>query len=329
MSTAPIAITGATGYIGSQLLLSLTRGAGRGVGVRVVARDGSDCSFIDAMQLEVVRADIQNQPALDLAFRGIDTVFHSAGLISYTKQGRGDLYDVNVLGIRNVVNACLHAGVRRLVVTSSIAAAGATEDGSPVSESSSFPEWQRRNGYMESKHLAELEVLRGAAEGLETVMVSPGVVIGRDPSNPASKSSSNDVLRLIYRGRIPVHPEGGTGFVDVRDVADALLAAWRRGRTGERYLVVGHNLTFKELYLRIGTLEGSRTRPSIAIPESIGLMAGIGGELYSWLSGRPSFISMESIRLAGRRASYSNTKSMEELQVSYRPLEETLLSAVT
>ncbi|WP_041463723.1 NAD-dependent epimerase/dehydratase family protein [Pelodictyon luteolum] len=329
MSTASIAITGATGYIGSQLLLSLMRGAGGGEGVRIVAREGSDCSFSGTLPVEVVRADILNQPALDLAFRGIDTVFHSAGLISYTKRHTGELYDVNVLGTRNVVNACLNAGVRRLVVTSSMAAAGATEDGSPVGESASFQDWQRRNGYMESKHLAELEVLRGAAEGLEAVMVSPGVVIGRDPSNPASKSSSNDVLRLIYQGRIPVHPTGGTGFVDVSDVVDALIAGWRLGRSGERYLVVGHNMTFKELYLRIAELPGSRTRPTIALPGPIGSLAGIGGELYSWISGRPSFISIESIRLAGRRASYSNMKSTEELQVSYRPLEETLLSAVT
>ncbi|TCD47853.1 NAD-dependent epimerase/dehydratase family protein [Chlorobium sp. N1] len=327
MTTPSIAITGATGYIGSQLLRSLDS---KGVtGVRVVARNGSGCLDAAGFEAEVVRGDILDQASLEEAFTGIDTVFHSAGLISYTKRSRGDLYRVNVLGTRHVVDACLKAGVRRLVAVSSIAAAGASADGSPVTESAQFQDWQHRNGYMESKHLAELEVLRGAAEGLEALMVSPGVVIGRDGGNPCSRSSSNEVLRLIYEGRIPLHPAGGTGFVDVRDVAEALVAAWQRGKSGERYLVVGHNLAFGELFGRIGTLRGARTRRPVPIPRVLGLMAGVGGELYSLMTGRPSFISMEAIRLAARMASYSNTKSTEELQVTYRPLEETLLGAVT
>lgn len=327
MTTAPIAITGATGYIGSQLLRALSL---EGVsGVRAVARQGSDCSRLGAFGAEVRRADILDPVALEEAFLGVDTVFHSAGFISYTKRSRPMLRRVNVEGTRNVVDACLKAGVRRLVAVSSIAAAGATPDGLPVTESSQFQDWQHRNGYMESKHLAELEVLRGAAEGLEAVMVSPGVVIGRDKENPYSVSSSNAVLRLVHEGRVPFHPAGSTGFVDVRDVASALVAAWRSGRSGERYLAVGHNLAFGELYGKIRALEGGSRRTSTQLPGALGYAAGVGGELYSLLSGRPSFVSMEAIGLAGRRASYSSRKSTEELQVTYRPLEETLVSAVT
>jgi len=219
--------------------------------------------------------------------------------------------------------------VRRLVMTSSIAAAGVPEDGSLVTEGSSFQDWQHRNNYAESKHLAELEGLRGVAEGLEVVIISPGVVIGRDPLNPASLSSSNEVLRMVHKGLVPVFPTGGTGFVDVRDVADALVAGWRKGKSGERYLVVGHNLLFSELFRRIGNLPGSSGMKPFSLPGMARMLAAAGGELYSLLFNRPSFISFESIGLASRRLFYSNSLSTEELQVNYRPLEESLRSAVT
>ena len=180
MPKTSILITGATGYIGSQLVLALLSKFSGEISCRVMVRKSSDTSFLEGLPVGIVRADLLDSLALMEAFKGVDTVFHCAGLISYTRKFRNELYDTNVLGTRNVVNACLFNNVRKLVVTSSIAAIGATEDGTPASESTSFQEWQRRNGYMESKHLAELEGLRGVAEGLDVVMVNPGVVIGVD-----------------------------------------------------------------------------------------------------------------------------------------------------
>ncbi len=324
MLNSSIVITGATGYIGSQVVLALLSRFSGEIRCKVIARKSSDCSFLEVLPVDIVRADILDPLALIDAFRGADTVFHCAGLISYTRNTRNALYETNVVGTRNVVNASIYNNVRRLVLTSSIAAIGASEDGSPASESTTFQEWQRRNGYMEAKHLAELEGLRGVAEGLEVVMVNPGVVIGVDCRNSASLSSSNEVLRLIYQGKLPFFPAGGTGFVDVRDVADAHLAAWKKGRSGERYVVVGSNLTFRELVARIGTLAGSSSGRSFLVPDGIGLLAGFGGELWSMLSSRPSFISLESIRIASRLLSYTSTRSEQELGLSYRELAETL-----
>ncbi len=326
MLKSSIAITGSTGYIGSQVVFALlSRFAGE-INCRVIVRKSSDCSFLKGLPVEIVKADILDPLALYEAFRGVDTVFHCAGLIAYTKNYRNALYDTNVLGTRNVVNASLHNGVRKLVMTSSIAAIGATEDGSPASESSTFQEWQRSNGYMEAKHLAELEGLRGLAEGLEVVMLNPGVVIGIDRGNMASVSSSNTVLKLIYQGQLPLCPSGSTGFVDVRDVADAHLAAWKQGRSGERYIVVGHNLTFRELFDRIGRRDGRSTGNTMMVPEALGLLAGLGGECWSLLLRRPSFISLESMRTSTRHLAYSNKRSIQELTIQYRDLPETLKS---
>jgi dihydroflavonol-4-reductase len=328
MPNSSIVITGASGYIGSQILLTLLSRYSGQISIKVIARRSSDCSFLNGLPVEIVRADILDPLALIEAFKGAETVFHCAGLIAYTGNYRNALYETNVLGTRNVVNACIFNNVRRIVLTSSIAAVGSTEDGSPADESTTFQEWQRRNGYMESKHLAELEGLRGVAEGLEVVMVNPGVVIGVDRDNPASVSSSNEVLRLIYKGRLPIYPKGSTGFVDVRDVADAHIAAWQKGRSGERYLAVGHNLSFWELFDRLGSIAGSSIGSAFKVPDSLGLLAGLGGELFSIITNSPSFISLESIRIASRPLSYNNNRSQQELNLRYRALSETLMTIV-
>jgi len=332
MSGIPILITGATGYIGARLLFSLIERFGDAVRCRVTVREGSDASFLNGLPVEIVRADLHDSFSVTQAVRGSEVVFHCAGLIAFTRNFRHRLYETNVLGTRHVVDACLTAGVKRLVTTSSIAAIGSSGADSGISESNeqtTFSEWQRHNVYMESKHLAELEGRRGVAEGLDVVMVNPGVVIGRSSGRTLPGSSSNEVLRMIYDGRLPVCPKGSTGFVDVHDVADAHIAAWQKGRTGERYIIVGENLSFRELFRRIASLPGSRTGQPFSVGGIAGMVAGGGGEAWSLLTRRPSFISIESIRQASHPASYSNRRSLNELGMVYRPFDETLRSAIT
>lgn len=332
MSGIPILITGATGYIGAQLLLALLGRFGGKVRCRVTVRSGSDTAFLDGLPVEPVMADLHNPVEVIEAVRGAETVFHCAGLIAYTGNYRNRLYETNVVGTRNLVNACISCNVRRLVATSSIAAIGAPVAAAGLAESneqSQFDEWQRRNVYMESKHLAELECLRGVAEGLDVVMVNPGVVIGRGDGECAPGSSSNEVLRLIYNGKLPFCPDGATGFADVRDVALAHIAAWEKGRQGERYIVVGENMAFRELFRRIAALPGSSSTKPVRVSKTAGMAAGAAGELWSLLTGMPSFISIESIRAASREISYSNGKSVQELGMVYRPVDETLKSILS
>ncbi|NTU57354.1 MAG: SDR family oxidoreductase [Chlorobiaceae bacterium] len=331
MSGIPILITGATGYIGAQLVFDLIRRFGDGVRCRVTVRDGSNAGFLKGLPVEIVRADIHDPVAVSEAVKGAEVVFHCAGLIAYTMNFRNRLYDTNVLGTRNVVNACLASNVRRLVATSSIAAVGSARVGEGDRESnehSSFSEWQRHNVYMESKHLAELECRRGIAEGLDVVMVNPGVVIGRGELKGAPDSSSNEVLKMIYSGRLPLCPDGATGFVDLRDVAEAHIAAWQKGHAGERYIIVAENLSFMELFDRLASLPGSRAKKPFRVAGTAGLVAGFGGEIWSLLTGRPSFISLESIRQASHKAHYSNKRSLQELGITYRSLDDTFRSFI-
>ena len=331
MSGTPILITGATGYIGARLLYDLIERFGDSVRCRVTVREGSDASFLRNLPVEVVRADMHDPVAINEAVKGAEVVFHCAGMIAYTQNYRLRLYDTNVLGTRHVVDACLEAGVKRLIATSSIAAVGSpdAQNGVPESnEQTAFTEWQRHNVYMESKHLSELECRRGVAEGLDVVMVNPGLVIGKSPEQGMPGSSSNEVLRMIYEGRLPFCPDGSTGIVDLRDVTDAHIAAWQKGRTGERYIIVGENLSFRELFERISAMPGNRSGKPFRIGGVAAKLAGVGGELWSLVTQRPSFISIESIRQAAHSSRYSNQRSVRELGISYRPFEETLRSAI-
>lgn len=329
MVATSILVTGATGYIGSQVLLELLdRFGGDGFRLRALVRNSSDCSVFSGFPVEIIRGDLLDIFSLGEAFSGVDTVFHCAGLISYSRRFRRRLYDVNVVGTRNVVNTCIAHRVRRLVMTSSIAALGVADDGSAATETTPFRESQRRNGYMDAKHLAELEAFRGAAEGLDVVLLNPGVVIGVDHRNKASVSTSNKVLRMIYHGVPAVCPSGGTGFVDVRDVAAAHVEAWLKGRSCLRYIIVGHNLAFAELFDALRSLPGNSVKALHTLPVPALYIAGMVGEVWSLLMNRPSFIAIESGRMASERLVYSNSRSLREFGMIYRGLSETLNSIV-
>ncbi|RNA65467.1 NAD-dependent epimerase/dehydratase family protein [Prosthecochloris sp. ZM_2] len=321
-----ILVTGATGYIGSEVVRALNRRYGDGVQVRALVRPGSSQDALRGEEVERVEGDLLEPLSLLDACHGVSAVFNCAGLIAYSGNYRHRLYRTNVAGTENLVNACLYQGVKRLVHTSSVAAAGVSESGEPATEITPFADWQHRIAYMESKYLAEMEGRRGIAEGLDVVFVNPGVVIGR-PSDPeAPLNSSTRAVQAIYRGRMPLYPAGGISIVDVQDVAGAHLAAWVSGVCGERYLVTAGNYSFAELFTMIGELPGSSTRKTFEAPSLLHSVFGVGGELYATLSGTRPYISIESMKLARKKLFYSNRRSVEELGMVYRSVRETLRS---
>jgi dihydroflavonol-4-reductase len=316
-------LTGATGYLGSALLRYLHARHHEAYHFRVLIREASQANaFAQLNGTDCVLGNVLDSLSLMRATEGASVVFHVAALVSFEQKNYRLLYRHNAVGTRNVVNACLKNGVSRLIHTSSSAAIGIAEGNALNDETTSFQEWQRRIGYMMSKYLAEFEIQRGVAEGLDAVMVNPGVVIGEDEATRSVHSVSQFLLDA-YAGKIPYYPTGGVGFVDVRDAVIAHEAAWKKGKTGERYINVSENLTYQNLFAQIAEL-GGRSRSAVALSPLLARAVGISAELAALLTRQKAQFTLDSARLAERHLFYDNTKSRTELGITYRPVKETI-----
>ena len=296
--------------------------------IRALVRESSDVSILSGLPVEIMQGDITDPVSLQEPFDSVDVVFHCAGLVAYTKNCRQRLYQTNVRGTAHVVNTCLRSGVGRLVLTSSVAAIGLTDNGAYAHEETVFSDWQHRIAYMETKRLAEMEGRRGIAEGLDVVSVNPGVVIGKGEGPGQHTNSATEAVIAIHRGKIPLFPSGGLSLVDIRDVAQAHLEVWQKGVTGERYIVVSENWSYRKLFEMIRELPGKRPGVTVSAGKILYGIAGLGGELYALFTGRKPYISVESMQLAKRNLFYSNRKSVEKLDMAYRPVRETVHAIV-
>lgn len=256
-------VTGATGIVGSHVLLACAeRGA-----VRALARQGSDRSIVErifrhyqgsrADQLlslvEWAEGDILDTDALNEAMRGVRQVYHTAAVVSFAPGDVRTMQKVNVVGTANVVNAALDHGVQRLCHVSSTAAIGEEAPGVARTERSPWEPNAHTSAYSRTKHAAELEVYRGIAEGLDAVLVNPCVILGPGLAG----RSSNTLLERLRKGT-SFYPPGSNAVVDARDVAHCMLSLMEQGGTGERYLLVGENLSYQRLFTLGGQAFGHK-----------------------------------------------------------------------
>ncbi len=311
-------VTGATGLIGSAIVRMLVA---RGEDVRILRREQSPLGLLgeNTERVEHVVGDVTDHFTLEEAVEGVDHVYHVAALIG-TKRDFDRMLRINVGGTAAIVDAALESGVRRLVHTSSIAALGRSEHPSGViDETAVWQESRANSAYAVSKHLSDLEVYRGIAEGLDAVMVNPSLVFGVGRAGQNTRL----VIDRIRSRAIPGIPVGGNNVVDVLDVADGHLRAMERGRTGERYILGSENLMWKEIMETIADVFGVapprfRLHPSIATT-----VAAIVETLAFVFRFRP-LITFENVRQAARVYRYSNEKAVRELGCTFRPFRETV-----
>jgi len=299
-----VLVTGASGFIGSNLTIHLLR---RGCRVRAFHRTASNTLTLKDVQVEYHFGDIREKDSLCKAMKGCDTVFHTAALVSFWKKHRDEQMAINIGGTRNVVELCLELGVRKLVHTSSVAALGYRLDRQLIDENTLY-NWGIHAGYKYSKHLAELEVLHGVEKGLDATIVNPSIVVGpRD-----IHFHGGQIVRDIKRGRIPVYVDGGMNIVSVHDVVAGHLAAADRGRKGERYILGGMNLTYKEVFdLAARVLHGKAPRWKVPLWVASGLART--SELIGTMMNRKPWITSDLLAGMGMHNWYSIEKAKREL----------------
>jgi dihydroflavonol-4-reductase len=261
-------VTGATGFIGSNLCRGVIEA---GYNVRVFHRSTSSLRLIDDLDVDHALGDINEPKTLVEAMRGVEVVFHTASRVDYWR-GPDGMYSSTVGGTRNILGAALEAGVQRVVYTSSVAALGvptnlkAVGDHPPLlmNETHAWnyrPEWWR---YGHAKHLAEMEVQKVVARGLDVVIVNPSMVLGPRDVNRISGELVIQVARGIVHFGIP----GGMNAIHIKDAVRGHLLALERGKRGERYILGGENNTFLKFIQVTAEVVGVKP-PKYAIPSWI------------------------------------------------------------
>jgi dihydroflavonol-4-reductase len=313
-----VLITGGTGCIGSNLAARLTADGYR---VRILRRSTSDPRVLSGINVEQVVGDIRDPQSLAAALQDCDTVFHTAALVTFAARRREEQHQINVIGTRNVINACLAARVRKLVHVSSVATIGSSRTGEPATEETPF-NWSRTPGYKLSKLLAEEEVRTGLTRGLDAVIVNPSVIIGERDIH----FHGGQLIRDMKRGVIPFYIDGGMNIVYVGDVVSGIIQAAKSGRKGERYILSGDNLTHKEIFLRTAALVQGRA-PIGRLPISLLHAGAVAIESFCNMLRVHPWISVALVENAGRFNWFSCEKARRELGSTITPFDQTILAA--
>ncbi len=317
-----ILVTGGTGFLGSYIIRTLVE---KGHAVRAIRRSYKLPSWIPQEILEKVEwmdGDVLDIVSLEEAMEGITTVVHAAAIVSFIKKDRKRMYQVNVDGTANVVNAALEKKVRRLVHISSVAALGRTMGGGHVTEEKKWEESKANTHYGKSKYKAELEVWRGMAEGLSAVILNPSTILGYGDWD----SSSCAIFKNVYE-EFKWYSPGINGFVDVEDVARIVLMMVENDITEQRYTVNADSWHFKKLMDTVAENFGKK-KPKLETTPFLIALAWRMEKLKSAFTGKRPLLTKESARIAHSKTFFDNDKLLSTFPgFSFTPLEESIQKA--
>lgn len=332
---AKIAITGATGFLGGYLVAQLLKSGFYDITLLVrnrkricllqerLNKEGVDFKVEDLKTIEV---ELNNPRELALALQGIDTVFHTAAVVSFSDDNPSQLIETNVEMTSHLVNAALESGVRRLVHTSSIAALGGMKQGKMyIDETTLLEDMSTTSPYGQSKFLAENQVWRGSELGLEVVVVNPGVILG---VGDFSSGGSMLVVPFLLKG-LPFYTQGVTGYVDVRDVARAeVMLAQNSKATGQSFVLVGENLSFKTI-ITLGAEVSGKRKPWFNATEWITEFVWRAEAVICKLFARKPLFTSSAARSAQQKSYYNGEKIKQYIDFKYTPIKNTITELVS
>jgi nucleoside-diphosphate-sugar epimerase len=314
-----IFITGGTGFLGAYIIRELVA---KGYRVKAMRRRNSLPHFIEPAIFEKVdwiRADLFDLPALYEAMDEVDAVIHSAAKISFLPKEKKEMFKTNIEGTANIVNTAIDKEIKKLVYVSSVAALGRTKNAGMVNEGNPWDEINPHSNYASSKYHAEMEVWRAMGEGLNAAIVNPSTIIGYGDWNTGSCA----IFKTVH-DEFPWYTTGANGFVDVADVARAVVLLMESDIRGERFLVSGENSSFRDLFNRIA--DGfSKKHPSLKATPFLAAVAWRIEKLKSLVSGKPSILTRETAQVAQSKVYFDHTKILNRFPgFQFTPLEETI-----
>lgn len=314
-------VTGATGFVGFHIAQFLL---GMNVHVNALVRRGSDCSFLLKDDVDLRTGDLRNYEAVRNAMRGCDHVFHAAADYRLWVRDPAPMYETNVRGTANVMAAAQELGVEKVVYTSTAGTLLPGPKRRPSSEEMSARTVDLVGHYKKSKYLAEREVDRFVQRGVPAVIVNPTAPVGPADRKP---TPTGKIIVDFLNGRMPAYIDTGLNFVAVRDVALGHWLAAKKGKTGERYLLGGDNMTLSSFLASLGGI-AQRKPPRIRLPYKPVFLVAWMNECLARMTGRHPLIPLAAVRMARHYMFFDCTKAEKELGLYRTPVRDAIGEAV-
>jgi dihydroflavonol-4-reductase len=313
-------VTGAAGFLGSHVTRQLVA---RGDEVRVLLRASSTNRAIADLSLEYVTGDLRDPASLDRAMKGVKRVFHVAADYRLWAKRKQDIYDSNVGGTKNLLDAAKRAGVEQLIYTSTVATIAVDRPQHPNEFTDAKLE-EMVGHYKRSKWMAEREALNAAKSGLPVIVAMPTTPVGPWDWKP---TPTGKIVLDFLNGKMPGYVETGLNFVGVEECAAGHLLVAEKGKVGERYLLGGENLTLKAMLDTLAKITGLRA-PMLKIPHGLALGVAYANTMYSRMVGREPGIPIEGVKIARHMMFVDCSRAKRELGFQAGPVAAALERAV-
>ncbi len=315
-------VTGATGFLGSHVARAL---ADNGADLRLLVRQSSNTKNIQDLKAELVTGDLRDPVSLEKGIAGCDVVFHVAADYRLWVRDPEEMYRVNVEGTRAILETARKNKARRVVYTSSVATMGFTSNGQPADENSTVSLGKMIGPYKRSKFMAEQVAIEAARSGQNIVVVNPSTPVGERDIKP---TPSGRIVVDFLKKKFPAYVDTGLNLVDATECARGHIAALERGRSGERYILGGENLTLKQILDKLAAITGLPS-PSIRVPYVMALATGVVDEIVTGrIRGREPRATIDAVRMGRKKMFVSSAKAERELGWKCVPVNDALGRAV-
>jgi len=314
-------VTGATGFLGAHVARALLE---QGATLRLLVRPSSDLRNLRGLAADRVLGDLRDLPSIEKAMEGCDAVFHVAADYRLWVRDPDEMYRSNVDGTRNVLAAAQKHRVNRVVYTSSVATMGFRQDGQVVDEDSPASLADMIGHYKRSKYMAEQVALDAGRSGQKVVVVNPSTPIGEMDVKP---TPTGRIVLDFLKKKFPAYVDTGLNLVDAKECARGHVAAMENGRSGERYILGGENLTLKQILDKLAAITGLPS-PTVKVPQFVAMAAAVFDEGWTgFVLGKEPRATVEAVRMGRKKMFVTSAKAELELGWKVSPVNDALRRA--